>query len=121
MNQHLAELAADYAKAAQAASGCEVDNTDPDNGFQFTADRYRIQVYRVEPEPPNDDWFEWRIKKDGVTVAENADDDHAIFSDSAMAEAWLIFTRFLRTNETDESDSEAQALYEAARNAVRAA
>jgi hypothetical protein len=124
VDPHLAKLAADYAKAAQAASGCEVDNTDPDNGFQFTADGYHIQVYRVEPnpdvEPPND-WFEWRIKKDGITVAENADDDHAIFSDSAMAEAWLIFTRLLRTNETDESDDEAEVLYEAARNAVRAA
>ena len=122
MDQNLAQLAADYAAAAQKAHACEMDNTDPDNGFQFTAGGYRIQVYRVEPNPdinPPNDWYEWRILgPTGATVAENADDDPAIFSDSAVAEAWLQFTRLTPANEDWESDREAEALYEAARRAV---
>ena len=122
MDQNLAQLAADYAAAAQAASGGEMDNTDPDNGFQFTADGYRIQVYRVEPNPdidPPNDWYEWSIlDATGATVAENADDDHAIFGDSVVAEAWLQFTRLTPANEDWESDAEAEALYKAARRAV---
>ena len=119
---HLAKIAADYAAAAQAAHARDVDNTYPDAGLQFTADGYLIQVYRVEPnpdvEPPND-WYEWRIlDATGAKVAENDPDDHDVFSESSVREAWLQFTRLIRTNETDESDSEAEDLYLKARHAA---
>ena len=122
VDPHLAELAAKYAAAAQKAYACETNNTDPNAGFQFTAGGLRVQVYRVEPDPdadPPNDWYEWRIlDATGAKVAKNAGDDHAIFSDLAVAEAWLQFTRLTPANEDWGSDAEAEALYEAARRAA---
>ncbi len=126
----LAELASRYAGAAYAARALELDACESGDCFRFPAGEYTIEVFRVEnltdekidADVDPDDWYGWRIKDaNGITIRENDDDDRAIFSESAVAEAWLIFSRLIRTNETDKSDFEAEDLFEKAYLAAKQA
>jgi hypothetical protein len=96
MNQHLAELAADYVPAAHDLSNYFSENGD---SFRFTADGHTVEI-------SFDEELGWRIIADGVTVKEADEEDD--FRASAFEEAWLALSRLTHPN----CEAEAKELFD---------
>ena len=101
MDQRLAAHAANYAAAwSGGVPGWIYD----DNHFQFTAEGLVVEVLRVENRRGNgEDGWDCRVMDaDGTTRAGNEPDDRCIFSDTAMRDAWIDFTRLVRATAGDD-------------------
>jgi hypothetical protein len=99
--RRLAAHAANYAAAwSGGVSGWIYD----DNHFQFAAEGLIVEVLRVENGRGNgkDGWDCRVMDADSVTRAVNEPDDRRIFSDTAVRDAWIDFTRLVRA--TDGAD-----------------
>jgi hypothetical protein len=102
MNQHLAELAADYVAAVHDLSS----NYFSENGdsFRFTADGHTVEISFAGVD--TGEAIGWRVIADGVVVTEEEiDEDDCTVGPSAFEEAWLALSELIRPGcETEAKD-----------------
>jgi hypothetical protein len=90
MDQHLAQIAADYAAAVRDLCGDHFSRNG--DRFRFAGDGHTVEISFDEELP-------WRILADGVMVKEADEDDDSC--PSPFEEAWLILAKLIRPTETD--------------------
>ena len=105
MNQHLAELAADYVAATHDPSRDYYD--EGGEIFRFTADGHTVEISFAGVDTGKE--VGWRVIADGVVVREEEiDEDDCTVGPSAFEEAWLTLSGLIHP----DCEAEAKELFD---------
>ena len=105
MNQHLAELAADYVAAAHGLSNDYYSGNG--DSFRFTADGHTVEISFAGVDTGEE--VGWRVIADAVVVKEEEiDEDDCTVGPSAFEEAWLALSGLIHP----DCEAEAKELFD---------